>query len=43
FADPELEALPPAAKHLLRLGPDNARRVQEKLRALAAAVPLTPR
>ncbi|MCZ7652098.1 MAG: DUF3014 domain-containing protein [Thermoanaerobaculia bacterium] len=43
FADPELEALSPADKHLLRFGPDNARRVQEKLRALAAAVPLRVR
>jgi len=43
YADPELEALSPAARHLLRCGPDNSRRIQEKLRALAAAVPVTPR
>jgi len=43
FADPALEALPPAEKHLLRFGPDNARRVQAKLGELAAAVPLAPR
>lgn len=38
FADAELENLNPAQKHLLRLGPDNAARVQKKLRALAAAL-----
>ena len=27
FADPALEALDPAQKHLLRMGPDNAARV----------------
>ena len=43
YADPELEALSPAARHLLRCGPDNSHRIQEKLRALAAAVPVTPR
>jgi hypothetical protein len=36
FADPGLEALPPAQKLMLRLGPGNAARVQKKLRALAA-------
>jgi hypothetical protein len=40
FADPELEALSPAQKQLLRLGPTNARRVQAKLRELAAALGL---
>jgi len=34
FADPALEARSPAVKHLLRLGPENARRVQEKLAEL---------
>lgn len=34
FADPELEALTPAQKHLLRLGPENARRVQAQLRRI---------
>jgi hypothetical protein len=38
FADPGLENLTPAQKHLLRLGPDNAARIQKKLRALAAAL-----
>ncbi len=40
WADPELERLSVAQKHLLRLGPDNARRVQDKLRALARALEL---
>lgn len=40
FADRELEGLSLAQKHLLRLGPDNARRVQDKLRALARALEL---
>lgn len=40
YADPELEALPAAEKHLLRLGPENARRVQGKLRELARAIGL---
>jgi len=38
YVDPELEALSPAQKHLLRLGPANARRVQEKLAELAEAM-----
>lgn len=40
WADRDLEGLSLAQKHLLRLGPDNARRVQEKLRALAATTEL---
>ena len=40
FADPALEALSPAQKQLLRLGPGNARRVQAKLRELAPALGL---
>ncbi|MFP6641878.1 MAG: DUF3014 domain-containing protein [Myxococcota bacterium] len=35
YADPLLEALSPAQKHLLRMGPVNTRRVQDKLRELA--------
>ena len=31
YADPALEALSPAEKHLLRLGPRTQRMVQEKL------------
>ena len=39
FADPDLEALGPAEKHLIRMGPANARKVQAKLRLLRAALP----
>lgn len=35
YADPRLESLTDAQKHLLRTGPDNVRRVQAQLRALA--------
>ena len=38
FADPRLEALSPAQKLLLRSGPENARRVQTQLSAIAAAL-----
>jgi hypothetical protein len=41
YADPELEALSPAQKHLLRMGPHNMRLVQTKLRAFARAAGLT--
>jgi hypothetical protein len=34
FSDAALEGLDPAQKHLLRLGPDNAALIQNKLRAL---------
>jgi hypothetical protein len=41
YADPAFERLPPAQKHLIRMGPDHARRVREAARrfgdALAAA------
>ncbi|NLD44623.1 MAG: DUF3014 domain-containing protein [Chloroflexi bacterium] len=37
YADPVLEGQSEAGKHLLRLGPANARRLQERLRELAAA------
>lgn len=40
YRDPALEALAPAQKHLLRMGPDNARRLKEKLRQLAVAAGL---
>lgn len=42
WADHRLEESPTAEKHLMRLGPANARRVKEKLRALveATAIPL---
>ncbi len=38
YVDPQLESLKPAQKHLLRFGPDNERRVQETLAALAAGL-----
>ncbi len=38
FADPALESLPDAQKQMLRLGPDNIRRVKLKLSAIQAAV-----
>lgn len=39
FVDPDLEALSPAEKHLIRMGPANARRVKTKLRLLRASLP----
>jgi hypothetical protein len=42
FASPALENLSPAAKHLLRFGPTNGRKVQAKLRELAAAMGIVP-
>jgi hypothetical protein len=38
FADPKLENLPPAQKQLLRMGPENTRRIQAALRAIAHAL-----
>jgi hypothetical protein len=40
FADPQLESLPLAQKHLLRMGPENARKVQAKAAELAPAMGL---
>ena len=40
FASPELEGLSEVEKHLLRLGPSNARKVQDKLGALRAELSL---
>jgi hypothetical protein len=40
YADPRLEALGAAEKHLLRMGPDNMRKVQAKLTELAGALGL---
>ncbi len=40
WADHRLEERTSAEKHLMRMGPENARRVQAKLRALAAALEL---
>ena len=46
YADPTLEALTPAQKQFLRIGPRNVRLVQGKLRelgtALAAGAPARP-
>ncbi|MDD8012084.1 MAG: DUF3014 domain-containing protein [Acidobacteriota bacterium] len=41
YGDPDLESLNPAQKHLLRFGPRNAARIQDKLRSLAAALKFT--
>jgi hypothetical protein len=41
YADPDLEALSPPQKHLLRMGPRNMRLVQHKLREFARAAGLT--
>ena len=38
FADPALEDLRATEKHMIRLGPANATRVQAKLRELAQAI-----
>ena len=43
YADPRLEAMTPAQKALLRMGPRNVPRVQAKLRELAAALGLPAR
>jgi hypothetical protein len=44
YADPKMEALTPAQKQFLRIGPRNVRLVQGKLREVAAALaaPATP-
>jgi hypothetical protein len=41
WADPALERMNEAQKHLLRMGPDNVRRIKAKLRQIAAALKLT--
>ncbi|MGR9087722.1 MAG: DUF3014 domain-containing protein [Gammaproteobacteria bacterium] len=38
FADPTLEALSPVHKQMLRLGPENTRRIQNKVRKLVEAL-----
>lgn len=38
LADPKLESLSQAQKHLLRMGPENVRKIQSGLRALARAL-----
>ena len=42
YADQRLEDLGPAEKDLLRVGPENGRRIQAKLRELADAMAITP-
>ena len=41
FADPRYERLTPAQKQLLRMGPENARRVQARLREIRDAISTT--
>jgi hypothetical protein len=38
FADPGLESLPPLQKQLLRMGPDNIRRIKQQAQALRAGL-----
>jgi hypothetical protein len=38
FVDPDLESLSPIEKHFVRMGPENAARVQTKLRQVWAAI-----
>jgi hypothetical protein len=38
YVDPRWQALPPAQKHLLRMGPENVTRVRDAARRFAAAV-----
>lgn len=40
FEDPALQKLSPAQKHLVRMGPENTRRVQRKLTEIAGALGL---
>jgi hypothetical protein len=42
YADERIESLTPAEKHLLRMGPENAREVQEKVRDIARELGLMP-
>jgi DUF3014 family protein len=42
LADPALEKLTPAQKQLLRMGPENMKKVQDKLRALRESLALPP-
>jgi hypothetical protein len=40
YVDPDLETLAPSQKQLLRMGPENAARVQDQIRRLASAMHL---
>ncbi len=42
YADRTLEALTPAQKQLLRMGPANVARIQAKLREFQAALAIPP-
>jgi hypothetical protein len=42
YADPELASLSRAQQQLVRMGPDNTRRVQQKLREVAAELGIAP-
>lgn len=42
YADPKLETLSPAQKHLLRMGPRNVRLIQNKLREIAPGLGIDP-
>jgi Protein of unknown function (DUF3014) len=42
FVDPDIESLPTATRQLLRMGPDNMRIVQAKLREIAVQLGLHP-
>ncbi len=42
YGDPALERLSPAQKQLLRMGPRNVRRVQDRLREIAGALGIPP-
>lgn len=42
YADPQLERLSPVQKQLLRMGPENARRIQAKLREIQQAIEAAP-
>jgi hypothetical protein len=43
FDDPDLENLSQAEKHLLRMGPENTRKVQRALGGMAAALGMSPK
>jgi hypothetical protein len=42
YVDPRLEKLSPAQRLLLRMGPENERRIQSKLRDFALALGFPP-
>lgn len=42
YADERIESLTPAEKHMIRLGPENAGRIQEKIREIAERLDLPP-